>query len=211
MFGEWVVNAFDGLTPDLDDLYRSASTYHLSDWRLLQQGLVTGSGAVTVAIPVAHLVGMAGDVVFLMNRMSVCSYGIGAILGARAERGSILEREDFAVVLARWSGDDGVSNASIAKAAGGAAGYVGGKVTTKLLAKLAAENAGILIGKKLGAKTGAKIAGKFAAKLGTKAVGGFIPFVGPAIGGGVNLWFITSIAREAEDWYRFKLSHGEDE
>lgn len=204
--GRAVIASFELVTPQLEGLYSSSNTSLLSNWVLTQQSLVTGSGALTVAIPGLHLAGITADVAFLMNRMSVCSYGTGAILGYQAGLGNILESEDFAVVLARWSGDDGVSNATLAKAATDLAGKVGGKAAAKLLAKVAAENAGILIAKKLGTKSAAKIAAKFAAKLGTKAAGGFIPFVGPAIGGGINLWFITSIAKEAEAWYRLKLS-----
>ena len=206
IFAKAVTTVFEKLTPDLDRLYASAHSYSLPGWRTFQQSLVTATGAGSVAIPVAHLATMFADLAFLMNRMSVCSYGIGAILGFQAGEGNLLEAEDFAVVLSRWSGDDSLSNATVAKTAAGLTGHVGGKTIAKLLAKVAAENAGVLIGKKLGMKASAKIAGKFATKLGTKAIEGFIPFVGPAIGGGINLWFVTSIANEAERWYRLKLS-----
>ena len=205
-FGEYVVQAFDGLTPDVHGIYSNAKSSSLSSWRATQQALVTGSGAAAAAIPGFHLVGMAADVVFLMNRMSVCSYGIGAIIGTECGLGDILEDEDFAVVLARWGGDDSLNNAAVGKACADLAGKVGGKAVTKLLAKKMAESAGILVGKKLAGKVGMKVGAKFGAKLGTKAVTGFIPFLGAAVGGGINLWFITEIADAAEAWYRVKVS-----
>jgi hypothetical protein len=206
MFEEAIINAFNAVTPNLDELYESARTYDLDNWKLVQRGLVTASGATSTIIPGMHLIGMAADVVFLMNRMAVCSYGIGAILTSRAGKGNILEQEDFGVVLTRWSGDDSLSNASVAKTAAGLASHMGTKSVGKILAKVAAEQAGILVGKKFGIKAGAKVVGKFTAKMGTKALGGFFPFVGPAIGAGVNLWFINSVAEEAEAWYGLKLA-----
>ena len=207
-FGEWVVDAFSGLTPDINGIYSGAKSYHLSDWRVKQQSLVTGSGALAVAVPGLHLVGMAADVAFLMNRMSVCCYGIGAILGSDNGAGNILEEEDFAVILARWSGDESLSNAAIGKISADLAGKIGSKALTKVLAKEMAKSAGILIGKKLAGKAGVKIGAKFGAKLGSKALAGFVPLLGAAVGGGINLWFITSIADAAEDWYRLKVSIG---
>jgi hypothetical protein len=205
-FGEWVSGAFDGLTPNHSDIYESAIKYSLGDWRALQSSLVTGSGALSVAIPGLHLVGIAADVAFLMNRMSVCSYGIGAIIGKDRGLGNILEPEDFAIVLARWGGDESVSDAAIGKACADLAGKVGGKGVTKILAKTMAEKGGILLGKKLAGKVGVKVGAKFGAKLGTKALAGWVPVLGAVVGGGVNLWFITEIASSAESWYRIKAN-----
>lgn len=205
-FGEWFVRAFDELTPDINGIFESAKSYSLSDWRTMQQGLVTASGAASVAIPGLHLVGMAADVAFLMNRMSVCSYGIGGILGNTNSCGNILETEDFAIILARWSGSDSITDAAIGKTAAELCGKVGGKAAAKVLAKTMAEKAGLLVGKKLAGKLGAKIGTKFGAKLAGKATVGFIPFLGAAVGGGINLWFISSVAASAEEWYRIKVT-----
>ncbi|MCA9068187.1 MAG: hypothetical protein KDA84_04655 [Planctomycetaceae bacterium] len=205
-FGEWVVEAFDAVTPNLDGLYRSTNTQSLGGWRVQQQGLVTGSGAASVAIPGLHLIGIAADVAFLMNRMSVCSYGIGAILGNENGCGNILEAADFAVILARWAGDASINDAAIGKASAELAGKVGSKSAAKLLAKTMCEKGGLLAGQKLAGKLGAKVGAKFGAKLGSKATLGFIPFLGAAVGGGINLWFITSVADAAEEWYRTKVS-----
>ena len=167
-FGQYVVDAFSSLTPDINGVYRDAKTYHLSDWKALQKTLVTGSGAAAVAIPGLHLLGIAADVAFLMNRMAVCSYGIGAIIGSDEGEGNILEEEDFAIILAGWGGDESVNDAALAKAAADLTGKVGGKMVSKQLAAFMTQRAGILIGKKLGGK----------------AAAGFIPFLGAAVGGG---------------------------
>ena len=73
---EWVIKAFENMRPDINELYAGANGYNLADWKLLQQSLVTASGAAAVAIPGLHLLGMAADVAFLMNRMGVCAYGM---------------------------------------------------------------------------------------------------------------------------------------
>jgi hypothetical protein len=150
------------------------------------------------------MVGMAADVLFLMNRMSVCSYGIGAIIGSSQNLGDILEEEDFAIVLARWGGEEDLTNAALGKTCSELVAKVGGKAATKVLAKQAAKSAGILLGKKLAGKVGIKVGAKFGAKLGTKAVSGWIPILGATVSGGINLWFITGIADAAESWYRLK-------
>lgn len=201
----WFDDGFAALTPDINGIYSSSYSYAMDNWRALQTSLVTGSGALASSVPGVHLAGMTAEAGFLMNRMAVCSYGIGGILGYDAGLGNILEDEDFAIVLGRWSGDDSVSNAAVAKIAGSMSVQLTGTALAKSLAKISAQHAGILVGKKLAGKAGAKIGGKFAAKFGTKAAGGFIPFVGPLIGGGVNAWFITSIANAADGWYRLKI------
>lgn len=204
-FAEWVVDAFESLTPDRNGIFADSIGQSMSDWRMKQQAMVTGSGAAAAAIPGAHLVTMSADVVFLMNRMSVCAYGIGAIIGGPEQGQEFLEEEDFPNILAVWAGDDDVDNMLTAKAATDIAVKVGGKMGAKLIGKTISIAGGVMLGKKLSAKVSAKVALKFASKLAGKAAGGFIPFLGAAIGGGINLWFITSIADAADRYYRFKL------
>ena len=107
-------------------------------------------------------------------------------------------------MLSSWAGEGGLTDAAVGKAAASAAGKVGGKAMTKILAKTMCEKAGILLGKKLGGKLAAKIAAKFGASWARKR-----PLVSSrscaAVGGGINLWFITSIADSAEAWYRTKI------
>lgn len=206
----YIVNAFDALTPNLNGIYENAATHSLSGWKTKQGALVTTSGVTGSAIPGLHMATVAADIAFLLNRMAVCSYGIGAIIGNEQSQGNILEEEDFAVILGRWCGDDGLSNAALSKGAAEigikAGGKIAGKVGAKAVAKFAVTHAGILVGKKMGVKMGAKLGSKFGAKLGGKITAGWLPFLGPALSGGINLYFITSISKEAESWYRFKLN-----
>lgn len=204
--GTWVVEAFEKLRPETDQIYAQAVGYTLPDWKALQKTLVTASGATAVSVPGLHMVGIAADVAFLMNRMSVCSYGIGAIIGNGASRGNLLEEEDFAFVLAKWSGVEGTNNAAVSKTAADLVTKVGGKSACKVLAKTMCKNAGILVGKKMGSKVAVKLGAKFGAKIGGKMAAGWIPFVGAAVGGGVNYWFINETAQMAEEWYSFKAS-----
>jgi len=204
-FGQLVINAFNELTPDINGIYQQAHSKTLSDWRGAQTAMVAGSGAAAVVIPGLHLAGMAADVIFLMNRMAVCSYGIGAIRGYDTLRDNILEDEDFAVVLAHWTGEVDIRSAFSAKCAADLATKVGGKFGAKLIAKELAKGAGLLIGKKIGGKLGAKLGVKFGAKMGGKAVAGFIPFLGAVVGGGINVYFISEIANAADEYYEQKV------
>ena len=195
-----VLKAFEALRPDLDGLYTSAHARPLAEWKRTQQTLVTASGAGAAAVPGLHLVGMAADVMFLMNRMSVCSYGIGAILATEANLGNVLEPEDFPVVLAVWAGEEGA-----AEAIGGTGPKVLGKSVYRILAKTVCDKAGLLADGKMSRSLANKVAARFAGKLGGKAATGFIPLVGAVVGGGVNLWFLSGIATAAEQWFRFKV------
>jgi hypothetical protein len=203
--GEIVSEAFAGVTPDLQQIAAETVGFTLDRWRDEQAFRVTATGAASAAVPVLHLLSMAADLVLLLNRMAVCSLGIGAILGRAAELGGLTEEEDLAVILARWSGEEGVSDAAVAKVCAELVGKVGGKEVTRLLAKKMCEKSGLLIGKKLAGKTGAKIGAKLGAKLSGKAIGGMLPFVGPAISGLVNRWFISELSEVAESWYLLKL------
>ena len=92
-YTEYVIDAFNALTPDLRGIYSNAITYTLPNWKKLQATLVTSSGAAAVAIPGIHLVGVPADIAFLMNRMAVCSYGIGAILGNKTAMETFLRKK----------------------------------------------------------------------------------------------------------------------
>ena len=197
---EYVLKAFEALRPDLDGLYTSAHAKPLAEWKRTQQALVTASGAGAAAVPGLHLVGMAADVMFLMNRMSVCSYGIGAILATEANLGNVLEPEDFPVVLAVWAGEE-----SVAEAIGGTGPKVLGKSVYRILAKTVCEKAGLLADGKMSRSLANKVAARFAGKLGGKAATGFVPLLGAVVGGGVNLWFLSGIATAAEQWFRYKV------
>jgi hypothetical protein len=210
---ETAVNAISNLRPDLEAIYKDAQSYTLGGWRRRQQALVTASGAAAAGIPVAHLVGVTADLIFLINRMSVCSYGIGAIQGRDTGLGNVLEEEDFQIVLNIWAGGNDMTTATAAlsaKAAADIAVKVHSKAGLKLVAKTLLKTSGLFLGGAvagpLGAKAGAKIGAKFAAKMSGKMLSGFVPFFGAAAGAGVNLWFITSIADAAEHFYRFKFS-----
>jgi hypothetical protein len=205
-FSQSVIDAFATLTPDLAGIYTAAHALPLSDWRVKQQAMVTGSGALAIAVPGVHLLGMAADVAFLMNRMAVCCYGIGAIAAHAKGLGQILEPEDFAIILARWSGDENLSDSAITLIHADLVAELGSHAATQTLARGVGLRAGILVGKKITSKAGAKIGAKFAGKMGSKALAGFIPVLGAAAGGGINLWFITSIANEAQRWFELKTS-----
>lgn len=191
-FGKLAIEAFNQLTPNLNKIYKDAAYKTLSNWRNTQVALVSGSGAT------------AADVAFLMNRMSVCSFGIGAIHGYDNGQGNFLEEEDFANVLGYWSHDAQMMTAITSKGAADMAAKVGSKAAIKLISKHLATGAGLLIGKKLSGKLGAKVGAKFGVKLAAKIGTGFVPLLGPLVGGGINAYFINDIADAASDYYRWK-------
>lgn len=203
--GEAVLTAFSELTPELRGIDRDARGYSRTGWQAFHTTAVGASGAVSVVVPVAHLATLVADVGFLINRMAICAFGIGGIAAKEKGKGFILEEEDMPAILARWAGDDSVSDAAIAKMASTGAAAFAGQPLAAVFAKIAVKHAGLLVGKKLGGKVGAKVAAKFVGKYMGKATAGFIPFVGPGICAGINVWFISEMAAAASSWYATKL------
>lgn len=208
-FSNWVTN----WTPDLDDLYSGARDYSMGAWETQQRALVGGSGAAAVAIPVAHLAGLAADLAFVINRMGVSSFGVGAIRAREAGIGNFLERDDFNAVLLYWADDGAIREAMKGRAAAELSSKVALKMGTKILGKGFAagvtgamlSSAGYLVGQKLGGKMAAKAGAKFAGKYLGKAAAGFVPFLGPVVGGGINVWLISSVMDAANEFYRDKV------
>lgn len=208
------VDIVNGMTPDLASLYEGSHHYVLDDWKLQQNSLVTGSGALAVAIPGLHLAGLAADVGFVLNRMGVASYGVGAIRGYDEGLGNILEDTDFAAVLTYWSGDEDFREAMKGKASASMTTKLGLKLGSKVFAAGAAphltaymlSSSGYLVGRKFMGKAAAKAAAKFAAKFGGKALAGWVPILGPVVGGGVNLWLLSSIIDSAQEFYDDKIA-----
>ena len=203
-FGEYVVAAFEGLSPNIDKIYDGAKLYTIDDWINQQRALTGSAGAGAMVVPGAHLVALAADVAFLMNRMCACSYGIGAIKGYSKLGENILEEEDFAIVLAYWAGDEDIKSMVTGKGLTDIAIKVGGKTGAKLIAKAIAKSGVILVGKKLSSKVAVKVGAKFAGKLAAKAGAGFIPILGAAVGAGINVWFVSDIASAAKEYYEAK-------
>jgi uncharacterized protein (DUF697 family) len=54
------------------------------------------------------------------------------------------------------------------------------------------------------AKVSGKVAGKIGTKVAAKAGAGIIPFVGGVVGGTINVYFVRSITRAADDYYAEK-------
>lgn len=210
---EMFINSVNGMTPDLDKLYIGSKDYDLGDWRVQQNSMVTVSGGASVVIPGVHVAGLVADAAFVLNRMRVATYGVGAILGSRAGLDNILEPEDFAAVLGYWADDKSIQEAMKGKGAAELSSKVliksGAKILgkgyVKGLTKVMLTSSGYLIGQKVGGKAIAKSAAKFAGKFGGKLIGGFVPFVGPIVGGGINLWLLNGIINAAEQFYRDKV------
>lgn len=149
--------------------------------------------------------------------MGTASYGVGAILGHQEFGENILEEEDFSLTLAYWADDEDVMQAMAGKGAADLSAKVGTKIASKLIPKSTAKiltktmisSSTHLAASKLGAKIAAKPAAKFASKFVAKGIGGFVPFVGAAVGAGVNLWLLNGIQDAAEAFYRDKIKLAE--
>ncbi len=198
-FGEILANSVNAMTPDLDSLYAGTKHYSIDDWELQQRALVTGSGAAVVAIPGVHLAGLAAEFAFVVNRMGVTSYGVGAIK-TPADIENPLEREDFMELMKGKGAADLSTKVGVKLVT-----KVGGKLALSSLAPTLMSTGGYMIAKKVGAKTLAKPAAKFAAKYAGKALGGFVPILGPVVGGAVNLWLISSIIDASKSYYHDKF------
>ncbi|MDG4762873.1 hypothetical protein O7632_01895 [Solwaraspora sp. WMMD406] len=211
------VDAVNGMTADPAEIYQNCRSYSLAGWRGLQLSLVGGSGAVAAAIPVLHLATLTADTLFIINRMGTAAYGVGSILGREAGQGNIVERDDFGMILAYWTGDEQVrflmTPAGVAKVSAEISAKMGVKTGTKIfgkgfvkgLPKVMLASAGWLVAGKFGGKGAVKAGAKFGAKFAGKLGAGWIPVLGAVVAGGVNVWLIESIMSSAEDYYRDKI------
>ena len=203
-FGQVVVNTFENLTPDLQGIYDTHKAKTMNEFTGPQSLSVLASGAAAGALPGLHLLGATADLAFLMNRMSVCCYGIGAIKGYQALGIDILEREDFALILALWAGDEDVTRIVSTKIGADLLVVGGAKVGLKAVSKGIGHQLGVISGKKLAGKVGAKVGAKIGAKAGAKFAAGWIPVLGGVVGAGVNAYFLSDVMAAAQRFYDFK-------
>ena len=212
--GEIFITVVKNSSFDLDDIYSGAKNESLSSWKTRQNAMVTGSGAAAVSIPGLHLVGMAADIAFVLNRMGTASYGVGAIIGYDNDYGNIMEEDDFELILAYWANDREIIEAMKGKVAADLSAKIAAKFSTKLLGKEAAKvltqtmlsSVAQLAAKKATGKMLSKPAVKFASKFAAKGLGGFVPILGAAVGGGINLWLLNGIQDAAEEFYVDKVN-----
>lgn len=172
--------------PNLDEIYKSSCSSDIEEYINNQQIAVSGLGFATAAIPGMHLVGMAADIAGLFKIMCDTSYGIGSINSNKKNIGrSGINENDFFRILALWSGDEDAINSVAKVSAGVVTSTVVSKVALKgtmgVLPQLAVKLVAVAVSRKMGTK------------LAGKALFGFIPFVGPAVSGGINLWVLNGI------------------
>lgn len=217
---EAIMQTFDELSTDFNAVYDTSHHHTVGEWYWIMDGQVAASGVGSGAVPGYHLAAIGVDMLFLMNRMSTAVYGIGAIKGYNRGFQNVLDGHDFARVLIWWSSEeDGIPGEIAKQLATDRNEVLGAEVGLKLvesgtlksspafatyfLGKKIGGKAGYKLSGKLGAKAGA-VAGKIAGKVAAKYVGGIIPVVGAAIGGGINVWLLHSIMKTAEKYFEAK-------
>lgn len=224
-----IVNAFDVMGGDSSAAASAAKNFSsVGSWVTWQATQTAMVGAAAMAVPGAHVPALVVDVAFLMHKLAYCSWGVGSVLGCtpygKADFEIILGHwcgaiEDDVLPAAIATSIAGGSLAAVIALQGTSVviGQLAGKsvelAATMLLEKVGAKGSAKAVGKVLGKVTGkvagklsdkiaAKLVTKFGGKLSGKALSGFIPFVGPIVGGSINIIFVRSIAHSAEKYYR---------
>jgi hypothetical protein len=179
-----LLRAFETMAGDPTSAVAAATRYRSVDtWIVSQCAQVGVAGGAALAIPGLHLAGMAADLAFLMHKLSVTCWGVGEIEGC-----VVLGKDDFANVLALWSGAstlDELDRRAISKAsfetlvvtgtgtlAGLTAGAIASQLTGRQIAMLGGRVAGTFLarqtlGKGMG-KAGAAVVGQLGGKVGGK-------------------------------------------
>lgn len=265
---EAIIRAFEGLGGDPERVSAQTAEYSLSDWITLQSSLATAAGAGSNLMPGAHLVALTADMAFLLNRMAVTVWGIGAIKSC-----VVTGKLDFANVLDLWTGAD-IDSLDYRPASRRlhhaverlmaheglwsrldhmAMEAIDPLILTNEIARVVAHdglmrkafidfasepadpsptealvierdrdsealraltadasryvtmNVSTDVAGKMVPRLAANVAGKIGAKLATKGMAGFVPLVGAIVGGGLNLWFVQSIAESAKRYYDHAL------
>lgn len=226
--GEVVIHAFNLLGGNAEGAVSSAKSFSsVNSWTAWQATQAAAVGATAAAIPVAHLVTLPADVAVLMHKMAWCSWGIGGKMGCQVE-GEL----DLALILGLWSGSITKEDVEMMLVGGvvlGGALATAVTITSSpaLAAKIAAMTAQFgttMLGEKLGlgAAAGslghvsgllaqqlmqhfaAKIAVKIAKVAASRAFLGFVPLIGPIVGGTINAIFVNTIADSAKTYYQVK-------
>lgn len=198
-------DAFKSLSPqDLDKLYQETAGYSVKEWQNFQLAAAAAGGAAGGAVPVAHLAGLAADLLHVIYRMARTSLGTGAIMGRHEFNDNIVGDEDFFAVLAQWSDPESLGDIVRLKLEG-ITGKVSAKTVGKVAAKAIVKHAGIVAGGAIANKLFTKVLGKFIAKLLAKVWIGFIPGVGALFSAGVDAWFITKVNEASVVFYPKKI------
>lgn len=212
------VDIVHAMTPNLGEMYDDAKRHTLSDWETQQKTFVTttGVGAGLIPVPGLHLPAALADLAFVVNRMGVTAYGVGAIEGYDEDFGNVLEEEDFVGVLGYWAGDEEFKHSFKIKGSAAAfkvAAKVGGKVAAKTVTKSVLASLGYLVASRAGLKSIAKTAPPLAnaalamaGKAGVKVGGAWVPVAGSMLSGGINYWLISSVSTAAIEFYNDKLN-----
>ena len=197
------------------DDYKSSSLTSIETGAYITAGLV---GAAAVAIPVLHLVTVFIDLTVMKGIISGLPYKIGSSIGSAAGCGNIVEPEDMDNVLyGIVEITHLVEAATVLKSANAAASSLT-KVNPISASNFYESITGMVDSisghtfhfapfatvSAIGAKgISATLFGKYLAKFAT----GFVPLLGPAISGGLNLYIVSSVVDASEAYYRIK-AHG---
>lgn len=215
---------------------RRAESFSINGWKLFQAAQAGAVGAVAAApgavVFGSHIPLIAFDVYCLLHKMAYCCWGIGSIRKCDLEQedfpiilgiytGVITEAALAASVGAGviYAGQTAINiglPTFIAKAAGVGAGEatraLGMKMGGKVIGKAIAASAPLVelvsgkLAEKFAVKIGAKLAVKSFFKSVTSSVAGFVPFIGSVVAGGVNIYFVVSIADAADTYYERKAA-----
>lgn len=225
---EALISAFQHLASDPANAVSYAKDYNLEAFIIEQKTLVAGSGAAANLIPGAHLAAMVADLVFLLNRMSFCAWGIGAINDCK-----VFGITDFEQILYLWCGEhadwDNFSAISLnlASTIENVAAfdpkemdahayynqvanlYSTGESLSSAIKNINQYQGSKGLKKKLARKKVVKFSSKLATKLsvkltnklGAKAISGVVPIIGSLVGGGVNVWIMNGLAEASISYY----------
>lgn len=226
--GGIIINAFNQLGGNYEEAVTNAKSMgSIDSWVAWQAAQTAVVGATAAAIPGAHLATLPVDVAILMHKMAWCSWGIGGLMGCNVEG-----KLDLALILGLWS--EAITKEDVETILAGGMVLGGALATAvtvasspvlaaKIAAKTAAFGTSVLatrlgfttIANPLGQMSGflaqqlvqhfaAKIAIKLAKVGASRAFLGFVPFIGPIVGGTINVIFVRAIANSAKEYYQLK-------
>lgn len=168
-------------------------------WRAMVDGAVRG------LIPIDHATGQFLPAVLLLTRLAELACGVGTIVGSQSQTPNILESEDFAILLARWVGEPGVSNAALSKwPQRGFESKPDHIDDDTMIAKVVATNAGLIVSGRVSDKLAESVANRIEAIVRRRARAAWIPIYGAVVGAKVSARAMREIEAAAESWYRWK-------
>lgn len=201
-WGKMLVNTFESLGSDLEQIERKTDDYSASSWYRTSVLDVASIGAGACAIPLSGAVTLPAEFVYLIREIYNSSMGLGFLINDDAHK------DDFAIILGLWTDEIKIEDETlhhvwnVADVTGVTEKMVTSLGSEGMVSQLMAKKTGAKVAGKLATKIAAKVGAKISAKYAAKMITIWIPGVSAVVCGGLNAWIMNGVLSSAKSYYQ---------